>query len=150
MIFIFLGSHFSDFYTVSFVRSELKTFFTGAAVASKSVKAGLLTAVDTHGAFIKVVTMFQVFVQHESTAALAPITTVVINAFVLTTMHTISTFVHVFAMSSILRQVVTMATHAAVTSIWEMNTVMLAAVSFGGTLLFTLMGMVMMMMFVFI
>lgn len=109
MIFIFLGSHFSDFYTVSFVRSELKTFFTGAAVASKSVKAGLLTAVDTHGAFIKV-----------------------------------------FAMSSILRQVVTMATHAAVTSIWEMNTVMLAAVSFGGTLLFTLMGMVMMMMFVFI
>lgn len=41
-------------YTVSFVCTELKPFFAGAAVASRSVVAWLLTAVDTHGTFIKV------------------------------------------------------------------------------------------------
>lgn len=41
------------------------------------------------------------------------------------------------AMSSVLRQTVTMATDATMTSIREMNTMMLAAVSFGGTLLLT-------------
>lgn len=41
-------------YTVSFVCTELKPFIAGAAVASRSVVAWLLTAVDTHGTFIKV------------------------------------------------------------------------------------------------
>ena len=42
--------------------------------------------------------------------------------------------VHTFTMSSIWRQAVTMATHAAVASITKMNTIVLAAISSGRTL----------------
>ena len=41
------------------------------------------------------VTMFTVFAQHKSTAALTPETTVIVNAVMFTAMHVVTTFVHV-------------------------------------------------------
>jgi len=96
--------------------------------------AQMRAAVYFHRALIKIVAVSSVFAQHKSTAALALVAAVNVNTVVFTAMCVVSTFVNVFTMSSIWRQTVTMVTHAAMASIREMNTIVLAAISSSRTL----------------